>query len=648
MSTTMSEILQNSEIVFQTENTELYHEMPPDQKFGILRINIKPQESPITQKIAMIFTIDCSASMTEYCSDNRTKLDHAKHTMVGILSYLAEKYTENPHQDVFVSVVAFSKNIYHIFDFTKITPENLDEYIAKIQKIKTKDCTNIENALKIADEKLMEYLSKNPSSKLIQMREDEVRTHLYHIQLTDGEVTDGECDHDKLANMVNPLYNNIFVGFGKKHDDELLCKLSENPRNEYRFIDKIEYSSVVYGEILYNILYRAFDSIEIHMLDSEIYNWRTNTWDKTLAVNNLAYDSEHIFQIRTASLCPHYDVEAVIQSIDADTSSSTTIYCYPDLVGMQKNGEPNDYIRDDPRTLMITKYSFRQKTQELLYEVRSYIQNKNAEKNMQCQQKHDQPQKIIFTNTTEDDKNFDFILDPSLQQPMCIKDEHSCTGSNSVDLPTGLHHKITEISEKKKIYNKCQEFIHKIKTYMEEKNLKNDRTLKLLQDDIYIILNTIDNFNANMWCTIRQQSLGQNYSYQPTDFTETVDFGKTIRKPRLHRSQCGTYPLFEPDAGVNDDEVLSAQKRHSGCLFAQQTDDLLRTDANGSKVGRRCLNTFGQDDDFSTTTTKPYELSQNFDFNTMSPSMARTITTVARDASQNLDTPDTQNIYGKL
>ena len=47
------------------------------------------------------------------------------------------------------------------------------------------------------------------------------------------------------------------------------------------------------------------------------------------------------------------------------------------------------------------------------------------------------------------------------------------------------------------------------------------------------------------------------------------------------------YETINSDAGVNGDEVLSAPKRYSGCLFAQQTDDWLRTDADDFKVGGR-------------------------------------------------------------
>lgn len=536
----MSELLQNSEIVFHTAATELYHEMPPDHHFGILNLKIGPSVEPIAKNIAIVFTIDCSASMTDRCSDNRTKLEHAKYTMIGILSFLAE----NSEQSVSVAVVTFSKKLYPIFNFTKITPENLDEYIQKIQNIKTKECTNIENALREADRTLTEFSTKNPTAAL------------YHIQLTDGEVTDGENDHTKLANMVNTNYTNIFVGFGKNHDDELLCKLAENPRNEYRFVDKIEFSSIVYGEILYNILYLVFDKLVVTVPNGEIYDWRTNSWNKTLVVNNIPYDSERIFQLRSSS--KPYDVEAEIATA-ADEPAFATVYCYPDLIQLRSNedrtkmdlGVPNGnhliqlsltecqtkmelgVPSPDPHDL--TTYSFRQRTQELLYEVRSFIQKQNAEKKS---------------------KKNNYVSEP----------EKPCLNAN--------------MSEKMKIYNKCQDFIKKIKTYMELNNIKNDHAMKLLQDDIYIIMNTLFCNNAHMWCTTRQQSLGQNHSYQPTDFAESEDFlESTIRMPKMRRSQACTYPLFDRDT--------------------------------------------------ATAAAEPYELSQNFDFATMSPSMARAITAVS-------------------
>lgn len=535
--------LKNSEILFHNIENQLYHKKQnPDEKFGILKIKVPPmiENMEHAKNIAIIFTIDTSASMSDYCSDNRRKLDHAVQTLIGIMRYLADNTKRPANTKITVAVLSFSTNIKHIIDFTTICEENLPSIIAAISGIYTQDSTNIEVALKEADRLLLEYSGEHPD------------TVLYHIQLTDGEVTDGEKDHQKLADMVNPSYTSIFVGFGKYYDDHLLCKLSENPRNDYRFIDKLEFSAVVYGEILYGILYHCYDTVVIESEDVEIYNWRKNEWSNRLRVNNLPYDCERVFQLRMGSDVFDSDVTVFLKPNGDD---ETMVYCYPELVDME-SGEKE--VRD------LTIYSFRQRTQELLYEVREFVQKQKEDSELRRNSNaHD-----YFT------QNEDLPL------------------SIDVDVDTN-----TEQDRKRELYEKCCEFMRTMKEYMTANGLTDDRFMRLLQDDIYIVLKTLYRRNAHLWCANRHNSLGREHSYQPSHGIDALDMGSV-----LDLDESTTLCPRTPNRRRNRPRVFYTTQDPPIYTFPLFEHPLDTPDITGN-----------------------YEMSQNFDTTMMSPSMARTI-----------------------
>lgn len=564
----IDEPLKNSEIIFHNQPTPLYHTMEnPDEKFGILRLKVEPKPEGATttsQKIAIVFTIDTSASMTDYCTDNRRKLDHAVQTLIGIMQYLADATAA----DVTVAVLTFSTTVKHILDFTRISHENLPEIIRVLEGIRAQDSTNIEAALKEADQVLVVYGAQNPDTKL------------YHIQLTDGEVTEGEKDHNKLAELVNPDYTNIFVGFGKYHDDRLLSKLSENPRNDYRFIDKLEFSKVVYGEILYNILYHQYDEVEIEVHGAQIYNWRTNQWGSRLMLANVPYDCERVFQLRAdATSDPPSSVEAFVWTTPSQLDGGPSkIYCYPELMDIESNERE---VRD------LTRYSFRQRTQELLYEVRECIKRQREAED-----------EARSRRSSIDSIPDDLSPESSAKTPLGVE--------------TTSPPKMDASAEKRAIYEKCREFMRTIKEYMEtHTDAKDDRSLRLLQDDIYIVLKTLYRRNAHMWCATRHISLGREHSYQPTQGfdagdempifdMDTTDFGATMPytpRPKLRRN--GRPQLFYT---TRDPPIYT---------FPLFDHPLNTPDITGNE--------------------EHYEMSQNFDRTMMSPSMARTIDAVVGD-----------------
>lgn len=115
--------------------------------------------------------------------------------------------------------------------------------------------------------------------------------------MTDGETTSGSKDWDVLKNLVDPSIHNAFIGYGLYHDSELLQYISDYKNSSYHFIDAIEKSGLVYGEILHNILYKYLTNAEIVIQNGLVYNYKTNMWNDTLYIGDITGDSSKTFHL---------------------------------------------------------------------------------------------------------------------------------------------------------------------------------------------------------------------------------------------------------------------------------------------------------------------------------------------------------------
>ena len=93
-------IFQGSEIKFEEINleTHLITTNLLNSKFGIF--NLKTISSSINNEIKydFIFMIDCSGSMSDKCSDGRTKMQHISVTIKNMINY----FYENQNLQVYV------------------------------------------------------------------------------------------------------------------------------------------------------------------------------------------------------------------------------------------------------------------------------------------------------------------------------------------------------------------------------------------------------------------------------------------------------------------------------------------------------------------------------------------------------------------
>lgn len=486
------------------ESSELDDDMD-STKFGI--VNLKTEKTNlINKKMAILFSLDNSASMSDDCIDGRTKIKHATHTIVNILRLFAE--TKNI--ECIVGMIVFNHDVTQLFEFIEIKPGKLlDETIQKIENVYPTSCTNIEESLVNAKNILDEYKEKHPYDKIV------------HIQLTDGDATEGETNPDKLNQHVSDEYINIFVGFGSEHNSILLQKLASKKKGEYVFVDKIENAGLVYGEIIHNLLYPAFEEGYIEINNGEIYDWINNIWVNRLEIPAISSDNSKIYHIRSTNPdetnCKLYGMTAI--SEDNSTKLLDEIAILPSLISTEN--EEDEYILND-----FTEYMYRQKVQEILYKI-----------------SHLNYESIELINTTQ--------VDP-------------------FNTPRKNHRKINHSNEDKKVTmrNNVKTLFQSMNGY--KKNLENMvfpdeqkiKFVKVLMDDIYIAYKTIGLKKSHMYSCARQRSQGRQCTYNVTNIEEDIVHGSPVLSTpsRLKRTQT----LFERSISNNpyDHEFVFDMAHH--------------------------------------------------------------------------------------
>jgi uncharacterized protein YegL len=465
--------------------------------FGILNLHARPTTITQTEQ-EIVFVVDQSGSMSDICSDGREKLQHIKHTLKNMVLY----FNDNPHIKAYISIHSFDGYFNSIVERTEVNEEILPEILVKINKIRPNGDTNIENALKNSGE-IIDAISKaNP-------------THtIHHIFMTDGEANSGSIDKDVLKNLVNPNGYNAFIGFGIDHDSYLLNYISGYSKSSYYFIDALEKSGLVYGEILHNILYKLFTETTIEIQNGLIYDFKNNTWVEKLEIGDFYGESNKTYHVISATpdTC-HAFVEAKHheEQIRLSIGKLCQEYAYH------------------------IKYKFRQQTLQLLFQSNK-VQNKK---------------KFINTNNLKWPPNF----------------------VNQINA-TDEYHIVKE--EKTQIKQQLKKFFEEIKKYMLDNDLTNDNFFKNLCDDIYISYTTLGTKYGAMYTAARQTSQGTQrcYTVSQTPREPCSDDYDNLSLPPAPRHNIN-YSTPRMGRYTSDDDDANFMNRHAFNVHAFDLQDNL-------------------------------------------------------------------------
>jgi hypothetical protein len=419
--------------------------------FGILKM-VAPSCKITEATQELIFVIDRSGSMGDLCSDGRTKMHHIIYTLKNMILYLNDlnnNVNNINNINFYITIFAFDNKFSHILKRIIVNNESVEEMIRVIENIRPQGSTNIEIALT----NVKEYIG--------ELRGEYPHHNISHIFMTDGEATDGISDCDALKDLVcDDSVINAFIGFGINHDAMLLNGISSKKNSSYYFIDILEKAGLVYGEVLHGILYKYLEDVEIEVLNGFIYDFKMNKWTDKLCLGNIVGEANKNFHITSST--PHL-CEVIINFIMTDDK---LFLCVPKLIDTN-----TDY----------TKYLYRQKTLELLFEV--------------SQNQHNvlDSRKNIFSQIVNDDET-------SGELNILTKREKN---ENS------LKYKLIDL-------------IKDIKKYMQDNGLTEEKFLKNLCDDIYISYKTIGTRYGAMYSCARQVSQGNQRCYNVTQTPKDI------------------------------------------------------------------------------------------------------------------------------
>ena len=336
----MTEFIENTATKYFTKGFTAFNEeiTLPDNclpftgaKFGLLNLQaVACEPSDINHEL--VLTIDHSGSM-----DSASKLEQAIYTLKNIVGYLEE----HPNIKANVTIFKFDDQFSSVLERTNVTEDNYKSIETKITKIRSRGGTDIGLALGETTKYISELKTAYPTHQIS------------HIFLTDGEVTNGEFEPNKLKQLVDKAVYNYFIGYGSGHDSKLLGMLSDFEKGSYHYIDAIEKAGFVFGEILHNITHKLLYNCEIVVEHGVIYNYNTNLYTNRLFIGDIVGESNKVYHLFT------------------DTPST----CYVHL----KSIEPLEIhmFQETEHDLSFVNYAFRHRTLTLLGEVK------------QCQEKYE-------------------------------------------------------------------------------------------------------------------------------------------------------------------------------------------------------------------------------------------------------------------
>jgi hypothetical protein len=359
MSTQIITNIDNAEILIHSNKSTLpLLDIGENEYFGIL--NTKITKTKLVKTPTLIkFTIDKTGSMDDEDKSGNTKLHYVIETFINMMNYLSTL-----DSDIFVQVNTFDVTVDELVECVKITTDNVEEINSKIRGITCYGSTDIGLALSTANKELIKYAEENPYHQ---------RAHIF---MTDGDATTGILSTPVLVDLVDESFSNIFIGFGFYHNVELLSKMADNKNSEYQFIDNMENTSLVYGEIIHKFIYPALRNVQFNIENGVLYDWQKNEWTSCLYEDIIIGETEKIYHIKTSQ--PHNtivhisgELASIPDSFDnVDFSGEfkllETAMSMPDLQDI----ETGEILSSD-----LTKYAFRQKVQELLFRSKNYVIN---------------------------------------------------------------------------------------------------------------------------------------------------------------------------------------------------------------------------------------------------------------------------------
>lgn len=316
-------------------------------EFGTFELEIgKTEMTAKAQEINIV--IDQSGSMDEMCEDGNSKMNQIKHVTKNIMQFVCD------NNNVMIGINSFNYQVNPVFDRTHITSENVNELTEKLKEVNAEDGTNIERPLRM----LRDLPVVADVSNVAVVSSETYRNNIF---MSDGDANEGATTPELLAHLVDVRATNYFIGFGLEHNPKLFSALSNRENSSYYFIDKIEKSGIAYGEILQSILYRALTDVTIKIENGLLYDWKTNNWQTEVTIGKMSGEMKRTFHILTSV---KRDVKIAVSGQNVETGNT-----FKTVVGWM-----------DDASADLSRFIYRQKTQELLHRVKVFNEDLKEER----------------------------------------------------------------------------------------------------------------------------------------------------------------------------------------------------------------------------------------------------------------------------
>ena len=110
----MSNIFDN--IIVSFDDSIIHNDIKPEfvnitSKFGVVELYGSKIQEIINNNFEFIFNIDCSGSMSDICTDGRSKQHHINHRLKNMMWF----FHDNQNISAYITIFAFDDKIYNIF-----------------------------------------------------------------------------------------------------------------------------------------------------------------------------------------------------------------------------------------------------------------------------------------------------------------------------------------------------------------------------------------------------------------------------------------------------------------------------------------------------------------------------------------------------
>lgn len=580
-SITFNKTLLDAQCTLQYILNTQYH-----KNLGVCTFKLPEGKATCIDVLNLIFLIDRSGSMADPGAHGKTKMQEVMDTLKKTIRCLMEHGAENPHLTQNIIIIGFDDKTEIILStrnlktIEKTGIASLEEFID--EKVYPRGATDIGNALDAATT-IAGSISDNPREVTLT------------LCLTDGDITRGVREPEHLKMKINKG-KNIFIGYGSSHNAALLKELSETSKqNSYKFISGNEKAGMVIGEVLCEILLERLTNCVLESPHGKIYNYKTNTWNSTLELDNLAAGQTSTWYV---TMGEQWASQSVLSA-----AATAGLILTGNITGTREDYELE--IRAEILTTRppeIYKHTFRQKAQEWMALVAAQFKNKSEyltgsdEMHTMLDMAKQQLWYIVWTML---DKHPDWVNKNTGQRHYYLihhaadqlnKEAIVELSKRGADLRMKASSEKTakEIAEEKgaskeiidllvyeeeeimleKDYNKIlNDFLREMKNYMNKNELDEDEILLQVCDDIYITIRTLTASanTAQMYLESRRGRNGGNRAWGVSDLRD-------LEANQIHSTNSDETFLLPPppppgllERGVSSSASRVATEMMRGC-----------------------------------------------------------------------------------